>query len=401
MRSRIEAAEMSFLRRVAGLSIRDRVRSADIRERLRVEPLLLRVEGSQLKRFGHLVRMPPGHLPGEKFPSGFQRTSVVLFPPTSLCEQCARASVAVASEYMQRVREVEGQLRSRLTNEVVHCGMSGRGSVLTDRSALLQDRDGADDLLLCEKRQLIQLKQYLEGALRNTLDQLPTLGQSSKQLLDCASERAQVLELLPHSSSAGGHCSTAQTCTKTNPVGPFTPECKQVLESSCSAVNQSRQLRINIRQMLTSAISRQSTVHPTVDDGLVKKIAGTISLQQNLTLMSAATRQAMFRKQRDINCIRHSHGRLQGPEHSRDVLSREKLNRPLVQAYQRHPGTQLPEAAHLIRGSAVLKRRHTSSQGELARLQRACLQQADADVIRMRRLQVDRRAMPSFLQQGA
>ena len=59
-RSRVQAAEMSFLRRVAGLSLRDRVRSSDIREGLRVEPLLLHVERSQMRWFGHLMRMPPG-----------------------------------------------------------------------------------------------------------------------------------------------------------------------------------------------------------------------------------------------------------------------------------------------------------------------------------------------------
>jgi len=58
---------MSFLDRVAGLSLRDRVRSSDIRRELGVEPLLLRVERSQLRWFGHLIRMPPGRLPLEVF----------------------------------------------------------------------------------------------------------------------------------------------------------------------------------------------------------------------------------------------------------------------------------------------------------------------------------------------
>ncbi|TWW71137.1 hypothetical protein D4764_17G0006200 [Takifugu flavidus] len=53
-RSRIQAAEISFLCRVAGLSLR--VRSSDIREGLGVEPLL-----------GHLARMPSGRLPLEVF----------------------------------------------------------------------------------------------------------------------------------------------------------------------------------------------------------------------------------------------------------------------------------------------------------------------------------------------
>uniref|UniRef100_A0A3P9DSK2 IRG-type G domain-containing protein n=1 Tax=Maylandia zebra TaxID=106582 RepID=A0A3P9DSK2_9CICH len=43
------------------------VRSSAIREGLRVEQLLLHIERSQLRWFGHLTRMPPGHLLGEVF----------------------------------------------------------------------------------------------------------------------------------------------------------------------------------------------------------------------------------------------------------------------------------------------------------------------------------------------
>uniref|UniRef100_A0A8C5HIP4 Extracellular calcium-sensing receptor-like n=1 Tax=Gouania willdenowi TaxID=441366 RepID=A0A8C5HIP4_GOUWI len=66
-RWRVQAAETSFLHRVAWLSLRDRVRSSVIREGLRVEPLLLRVEKSQMRWLGHLIRMPPGRLPRKAF----------------------------------------------------------------------------------------------------------------------------------------------------------------------------------------------------------------------------------------------------------------------------------------------------------------------------------------------
>ena len=65
MRLWIQAAEMGFLRRVAGLSLRDGVRSSVIWERVKVELLLLCIE--RLRWFRHLVRMPPGCLPGEMF----------------------------------------------------------------------------------------------------------------------------------------------------------------------------------------------------------------------------------------------------------------------------------------------------------------------------------------------
>ncbi|KAK3567087.1 hypothetical protein QTP86_009780 [Hemibagrus guttatus] len=67
VRSRIQAAEMSFLHRVAGRSLRDRVRSSVTREELGVEPLLLHIERGQFRWLEHLFQMPPGHLPGEVF----------------------------------------------------------------------------------------------------------------------------------------------------------------------------------------------------------------------------------------------------------------------------------------------------------------------------------------------
>ena len=60
-------AEIGFLSRVAGFSLRDSVARSVIHEELRVEPLLLCVKKSQLRWFEHLVRMPPGRLPREMF----------------------------------------------------------------------------------------------------------------------------------------------------------------------------------------------------------------------------------------------------------------------------------------------------------------------------------------------
>ena len=57
-RSRVQAAEMGFLRRINGSTSFDRVKSADDRKSLNIESLLLRLERSQLRWYGHVTRMP-------------------------------------------------------------------------------------------------------------------------------------------------------------------------------------------------------------------------------------------------------------------------------------------------------------------------------------------------------
>ena len=63
VRSRVQAAEMRFLRGVEGVTLLDRVRSTTIRESLQIEPLLLWIERSQLRWYGHLIRMPQERIP--------------------------------------------------------------------------------------------------------------------------------------------------------------------------------------------------------------------------------------------------------------------------------------------------------------------------------------------------
>ena len=57
VRSRVQAAEMGFLRRISGLTLLNEVKRAHIRESLNIELLLLRLERSQLRWYGHATRM--------------------------------------------------------------------------------------------------------------------------------------------------------------------------------------------------------------------------------------------------------------------------------------------------------------------------------------------------------
>ena len=45
------------MRKISGLTLLDKTKSADIRESLNIKPLLLRLERSQLRWYGHVTRM--------------------------------------------------------------------------------------------------------------------------------------------------------------------------------------------------------------------------------------------------------------------------------------------------------------------------------------------------------
>ncbi|KAG1952221.1 hypothetical protein F2P79_010176 [Pimephales promelas] len=291
------------------------------------------------------------------------------FPLPALRDQSALVSAGMVGEYTRGVREVEGHLRrqaGRVTQEdtrVEHLRERLEKLLCSLRKALLVNqqsadgrtfrppttetmRDGADDLLHNERKVLNELKEELDSMLRKTLTQQKVLAESSKQLLDCAFERSRVIDLLPQhgSLSAGVKTYPSPLSQKPDPTGPFTPECKQALDSASTVLRESQQLRKNISQVMRDVIKKQTDMHQSASEALQKKITETISLEQHLTLSSAATRQAIYRKQRQMQCAGYSLGRAMGPVCSADLFCRERLSRPMTQLYGRHSSVGLPES---------------------------------------------------------
>ncbi|KAK7156709.1 hypothetical protein R3I94_006676 [Phoxinus phoxinus] len=324
------------------------------------------------------------------------------FPPPALRDQSAVVSAGMVGEYMRGVREVEGHLRrqaGRVTQEdtrVKHQRERLEKLLRSLRKALLVNqqsadgrtfrpattetiRDGADDLLHNERRVLDVLKEELESMLKKTLTQQQVLAESSKELLDCAFERSRVIDLLPQhgSLSAGVKTYPSPLSQKPDPTGPFTPECKQALDSSSTVLRESQQLRKNIAEVMRDVVKKQTDMHQSASEALQKKITETISLEQHLTLSSAATRQAIYRKQRQMQCAAYSLGRAMGPVCSADLFCREILSRPMTQLYGRHPSVGLPESDLLTWGSTMLRKHLESSGKEIAVLQFAHQQLED------------------------
>ena len=62
VRSQVQAFEMMFLQIIEVCTLFNKVRSSDTRKSPNIHPLLLRIERSQLRWFGHVSRMPQERL---------------------------------------------------------------------------------------------------------------------------------------------------------------------------------------------------------------------------------------------------------------------------------------------------------------------------------------------------
>ena len=63
VRSQVQASKISFLQRIEGVTLFNKMRSSEIQKSLNIEPLLLQIERSQHTWFGHVSRMLQERLP--------------------------------------------------------------------------------------------------------------------------------------------------------------------------------------------------------------------------------------------------------------------------------------------------------------------------------------------------
>ena len=121
-RARLKACEMSFIRTALGVSLREETRNSDLRDRFGSRaPLLYRLEQSQLKWYGHVLRMAEDRLPKRtleakmvgKRPVGKPRKRWL----SSICELLKRLGV---SEGQARVMAQDRRQWKKLIEELPH-----------------------------------------------------------------------------------------------------------------------------------------------------------------------------------------------------------------------------------------------------------------------------------------
>ncbi|CAK8674886.1 tektin-like protein 1 [Clavelina lepadiformis] len=342
-----------------------------------------------------------------------------LDPLPTLRDNCAQQSNAKIHSYVRQTRLVVMKLRENLldTNDEIKSLIRGKEALektlehirkdvlLNKQSVFIRSSrpsrekvaDGADNLLNTEKLSLLRIKRTLEGELRATQKQLQVLANARKRLSENLQERNRVLDLVTHAMSSARPSSGRQSVPRPpsangrnstgmyeppetpepDPIGPYTPEAAEAVQSASDARQSSASLRREIKECIDKCQSEQKMAHMTVNNGMTQKIAETVTLTQHLQVNHGENRAAIHRSQRHYDLTEKAQGYTLGPVSYNDLTTRERLNRPIVKVYQRHPGTQLPEAHNLIEGNVGLAQSLRATSRNVALLHLARLRLGD------------------------
>lgn len=366
-----------------------------------------------------------------------------LDPLPHLRDTVAQLSNEEIHRYTREVRGIVAKLRESLleTNEEIKSLTRGREALekalehtrkdiqlnkdsqenRLSRPTKEKDHDGADDLLNAERSHLLNCKKALEAQLKSVQQQLQVLDAARTRLFNALQERSRVLDLLCHALSSISNSAlrnengTGRSRTsldgrlsrlgpsQADPLGSYTPEVDQALADAQDARARSAYLRKELKEAIEKTEKLQKAAHKSVNDGMTQKLSETITLKQHLGVTLGENRHAIHRAQRWYDATERARGYTMGPVMSADLTTRERLDRPVVRVFQRHPGTQLPEAQQIIQGGDGLLQSLTATSRNIGLLRLANLKlgddirsksaasSIDGSIIRLRRRRSDHR----------
>uniref|UniRef100_A0A8I5TQ53 Tektin like 1 n=1 Tax=Pongo abelii TaxID=9601 RepID=A0A8I5TQ53_PONAB len=337
-----------------------------------IQPWRFHVE--MIKGGGTLEKPPPGEgvtlWKGKmKPPAWYARLPLPLhrkaraLQTTEVVHAHARGARLTAARLGRAQHQINGRVRQLLRQrEVTDHRLSEvrKGLLINQQSVKLRGyrpksekvRDKADSMLTWEKEELKSMKRKMERDMEKSEVLLKTLASCRDTLNFCFKERLQAVDLMNQPldkvlEQAGRHSwvnlsraptprTQGQKTPPPDPVGTYTPACALALNEAKRLLVESKNTLVEMAKNEVDVREQQLQISDRVCASLAQKASETLELK--------------------------------GPLSKVHLETAEKLDRPLVRMYQRHVGTQLPEAARLAQGTDKLQRHITYLEKNLDEL---------------------------------
>uniref|UniRef100_A0A8C5K377 Tektin like 1 n=1 Tax=Jaculus jaculus TaxID=51337 RepID=A0A8C5K377_JACJA len=223
--------------------------------------------------------------------------------------------------------------------------------------------DKADSMLTWEKDELKAMKRKMEEDMEKSEALLKALAACRDSLGFYCQERLQAVELMNQPldkvlEQAGRHSwvdisrpptprTQGQKTPPTDPIGIYTPECAAVLSEAKQLLMESKDTLAEMAKNELDIRGQQQQISDRVCSTLSQKMRETLELKERLNMTLGLMRGTIHQCTKFNQEMYVTRGLIKGPLLASHLEAREKLNRPLVRMYQKHVGTQLPEAALL------------------------------------------------------
>ncbi|XP_004384586.1 tektin-like protein 1 [Trichechus manatus latirostris] len=369
-----------------------------------IEPWRFRVE---MVKGGGTVEQPP---PGEgitlwkskmKPPAWHTRLPLPLhrdaraLQTAEVVQAHARGARLTAARLGRAQHQINGQLRQLLRQrEATDHRLSEvrKGLLINQQSVKLRGYrpksekvpDKADSMLTWEEEELKALKRKMETDMEKSETLLKALASCRDTLVYCFKERLQAVELMNQPldkvlEQAGRHSwvdlsrvpsarSQGQKTPPPDPVGTYTPECAGALYEAKRLLLESKDTLVDMAKNEAHVREQQLLISDRVCATLAQKMRETTELKERMNMTLGLMRGTINRCTKFNQEMYITRGLIKGPLSKSHLETREKLDRPLVRVYQRHVGTQLPEAMSLAQSTDKLQRHIVNMEKNLNQL---------------------------------